>query len=69
MTTSTVICARIQSDISKQFETRKGDALAWLVFNIAPDIVVRNASLNHRGTILYKSTQLLVYTDDVDLIS
>lgn len=74
MTMSRVVCCvKIQNDISNPFETevgvRQGDALACLLFNIALDKVVREAQLNNRGTIFNKSTQILAYADDVDIIT
>ena len=74
MTMSKVVCAvKIQNSVSRKFETerglRQGDALACLLFNIAMEKVVRDAKLNQRGNIFYKSTQLLAYADDVDIIT
>jgi hypothetical protein len=47
---------------------RQGDALACLLFNVALEKVVRDAALNIRGTIFYKSVQILAYADDIDII-
>ena len=47
---------------------RQGDALACLLFNVALEKVVRDATLNIRGTIFYKSVQILAYADDIDII-
>ena len=47
---------------------RQGDALACLLFNIALEKVIRDAALNIRGTIFYKSVQILEYADDIDII-
>uniref|UniRef100_A0A0K8TJE5 Reverse transcriptase domain-containing protein n=3 Tax=Lygus hesperus TaxID=30085 RepID=A0A0K8TJE5_LYGHE len=69
----TICRVRIQGDLSEEFETtaglRQGDALACLLFNIALERVVRLAGLSSRGNIFYKSTQLLAYADDINLMA
>jgi len=47
---------------------RQGDALTCLLFNIALEKVIRDAAVNVRGTIFYKSVQILAYPDDIDII-
>jgi hypothetical protein len=47
---------------------RQGDALAFLLFNIALEKVIREAGVQTRGTIFYKSVQILAYADDVDIV-
>jgi sorting nexin-29 len=42
--------------------------LAYLLFNIALEKVIRGAAVNTRATIFYKSVQILAYADDVDII-
>jgi len=48
---------RIQSDLSDLITTKKGlrqgDSLAWLLFNLALEKVVRNAGIQTSGTIFY----------------
>jgi sorting nexin-29 len=39
------------------------------LFNIALGKVVRDAGINTRGTIFYKSVQILAFADDIDIIS
>jgi hypothetical protein len=39
-----------------------------LLFNIALEKVIRDAAVNTRGTIFYKSVQILAYADDIDII-
>jgi hypothetical protein len=56
MTMKTVQCsAKIQNDISEQFETnkglRQGDALACLLFNVLLEKVTRDAGILNSGTI------------------
>jgi sorting nexin-29 len=47
---------------------RQGDALACLLFNIALEKVIWEAGVQTRGTIFYKSVQILAYAGDVDII-
>jgi hypothetical protein len=47
---------------------RQGDALSCLIFNIALEKVIRESGIDTRGTAFHKSTQLLAYADDVDII-
>ncbi|CAD7087998.1 unnamed protein product [Hermetia illucens] len=47
---------------------RQGDALSCVLFNLALEKVIRDAEVNARGTILFKSTQLLAYADDIDIM-
>ena len=48
--------------LSKPFDInnglRQGDALSCVLFNLALEKVIRDAEVNSRGTILFKSTQL-----------
>ena len=64
---------RIQKDLSDIFTVknglRQGDSLACLLFNIALEKVVREAGIQTRGTIFYKSVQILAFADDVDIIA
>ena len=50
----------------EQSSTR--DALACLLFNIGSEKVIRDAAVNTRGNIFYKSVQILVHADDIDII-
>jgi len=47
---------------------RQGDALDCLLFNIALEKVIRDAAVNTRGTIFYKSVQILAYADYIAII-
>jgi hypothetical protein len=47
---------------------RQGYALACLLFNIALEKVIRDANINIRGNIFYKSVQILAYADNIDII-
>lgn len=64
---------RIQTDLSEPLKTlnglRQGDSLSCLLFNLALEKIVRDAGIQTRGTIFYKSTQILAYADDIDIIS
>jgi hypothetical protein len=63
---------RIQSTLCEPLPTkngvRQGDALACLLFNIALEKVIRDEKINTRGSIFYKSVQILVYADDIDIV-
>ncbi|PNF28690.1 hypothetical protein B7P43_G07879, partial [Cryptotermes secundus] len=63
---------KIQNMLSSPIITRngvqQGDSLACLLFNIALEKVVRDAGINTRGIIFYKSVQILAFADDIDII-
>lgn len=72
-TMARVVCkVKIQDELSEPFETsggiRQGDGLACLLFNLALEKVIRQSKTNCR-TILLKSTQILAYADDIDIIA
>jgi len=67
------VCAiKLGNEISTQLITqkgpRKGDALVCCLFNIALEKIVRDANVWTRGIIYNKSTQLLAYADDIDIV-
>ena len=68
-TLSAVSVGQKSSDL---FETctgfRQGDALSCAFFNIVLESIVRRAGVDTRQTIYTKSTQLLGYADDIDII-
>jgi hypothetical protein len=70
--TTVTCCVKIQNDCSKSFETRQGlrqgDVLSTLLFNVVLEVIVRRANLQTTGTIFNKETQLLAYTDDIDIV-
>ena len=43
--------------------------MACILFNIELEQIIREADINQRGNIFYKSVQILAYADDVDIIS
>jgi sorting nexin-29 len=59
---------RFSAPINVRNGIRQGDALACLLFNTALEKVIRDAALSIRGTIFYKSVQILAYADDIDII-
>ena len=59
---------RLSAPINIKNGIWQGDALACLLFNVALEKVVRDAALNIRGTIFYKSIQIIAYADDIDII-
>lgn len=48
---------------------RQGDGLACLTFNLALEMAIRKSGVCREGTILNKSSQLLVFADDIDIIA
>lgn len=46
----------------------QGDALACLAPNIALEKVVRSIKIQTTDTMYRRTTQLLAYTDDVDIV-
>jgi len=48
---------------------RQGDALACLLFNIALEKVIWDLGIQTRGTIFFKTVQILAYADDTDLLA
>ena len=72
-TLNTVLCCvKIQNDCSEYFETRQGlrqgDVLSTLAFNVVLEAIVRRAKLQTTGTIFNKTTQILAFADDIDII-
>jgi hypothetical protein len=63
---------KTQNGISDPFITRKGlrqgDALSYMLFNIALEKAVRVAGLDITGTTVCKSVQILAYADDTVII-
>ena len=47
---------------------RQGDGLACLLFNLALERAIRDSRVETTGIIFYKSTQILAYADDIDII-
>jgi sorting nexin-29 len=58
----------MSSPIITRNRVRQGNSLACLLFNIAVEKVVRDAGINTRGTIFYKSIQILAFAGDIDII-
>jgi hypothetical protein len=74
MTMAKVECSvRIQTPLSESLnvknEQRRGDALARLLFNIALEKVVCESNIQTRETIFSKTTQILAYEDDTNIMS
>ena len=73
MLESTTTKVKIQNELSESFHMwnglRQGDAVACILFNMALEKIIREANINQRGNIFYKSVQILAYADDIDIIS
>jgi sorting nexin-29 len=63
---------KVQNALSGTFETkaglRQGDELSTKLFNIALEGICRRARLELAGTIFSKSSQLLAFADDIDIV-
>lgn len=64
---------KIGSETSEQFTTkqgfRQGDALSCDFFNLCLEKIIRDSKTHHeKGCIYTKSTQILGYADDIDII-
>ena len=63
---------RIGNHSSEQFTTmqgfRQGDALSCDFFNLCLEKIIRDSKVHLSGSIYNKSTQLLGYADDIDII-
>ena len=73
MAMTNVTCqVRVDGKLSGPFATtkglRRGDGLARLLFNLALQRAIRDSRVETTGTIFYKSTQILAYADDIDII-
>ena len=66
---SVQIQSRLSEPISITRGVRQGDALACLLFNIALEKVIRDSGIQTRGTIFFKTVQILAYADDIDLMA
>jgi sorting nexin-29 len=53
----------LSEPLSIKYGVWHGDALACLLFNITLEKVIRDAKINTRGSIFYKSVQIFAYVD------
>jgi sorting nexin-29 len=64
---------KVQNELSESFHIQNGlkqdDALACILFNVTLEKIIREANINQRGNIFYKSVQILAYADDIDIFS
>lgn len=70
---NTVSVVRIGNETSEQFTTqqgfRQGDALSCDFFNLCLEKIIRDSKTHHAiGCIYTKSSQILGYADDIDII-
>ena len=63
---------KVGTDLSEPFGTvrgfSQGDLLSCDLFNFLLENVLRKAGVHRNGTIFYKSLQLLVYVEDVEIV-
>ena len=59
---TTAAKVKVQNELSESFQIlnglRQGDALACILFNIALENIIRDANINQRVNIFYKSVQI-----------
>jgi sorting nexin-29 len=69
---SVMCCVKVQGSTSRMFDCRvglrQGDELSTKLFNIALEGIIRRAGIERSGTIFTKSTQLLGFADDIDIV-
>ena len=73
MTVTNVTCqVKVDWKLSMPFASSKGlrqrGGLACLLCNLALERVIRDSRVKTTGTIFFKSTQILEYADDIDII-
>jgi len=66
---SVQIHSHLSVPISTTRGVRQGDALSCLLFNIALEKVIRDLGIQTKGTIFFKTVQILAYADDIDLMA
>jgi sorting nexin-29 len=71
--TSTESQVKVETELTDSIATeqglKQGDGLAPLLFNLALEFILRRLSIDLKGTIEYKSTQILAYADNIATIS
>jgi hypothetical protein len=64
---------KIQTELTEATTTRNGlkqaHGLAPLLFSIVLEYVIRKSNINIDGTLIYKSVQITVYADDVNIMA
>ncbi|WP_432652626.1 reverse transcriptase domain-containing protein [Proteus terrae] len=65
-------CVKAAEGVSEQFQTlrgfRQGDALSCSFFNILLEMIMRAAEIDTKNMITNKSTQILGYADDIEVV-
>ncbi|XP_055600194.1 uncharacterized protein LOC129749279 [Uranotaenia lowii] len=68
----TQCCMRISGELSSSFESRRsllqGYGLSCMTFNVALEGVIRRAVGEMRGAIFNRSSQLISFTNDIDIV-
>jgi sorting nexin-29 len=63
---------KIHHNLPEQPDTslglKQGDALSYILFNLALEKVVRDSEIETKGTTYNKSTQILAYADDIVIV-
>lgn len=65
-------CVKVDGQLSEAFDSeiglRQGDGISTMLFNIALEGVIRRSKIETGGSIFVKSTQVLAFADDIDII-
>lgn len=71
--TNSVSQVRTQKGLTDTFYTRnglkQGDGLTPILFNIALEYVIRKLSVDDKGTMITKTTQIVAHADDINILS
>jgi Reverse transcriptase (RNA-dependent DNA polymerase) len=59
---------RLSGSFKSKIGLRQGDGISTMLFNIALEGIVRRSGVETSGTIFTKSTQMLGFADDIDII-
>jgi Reverse transcriptase (RNA-dependent DNA polymerase) len=59
---------RLTGSFKSEIELRQGDGTSTMLFNIALKGIVRRSGVETSGTIFTKSTHMLGFADDIDII-
>ncbi|GAB0096461.1 hypothetical protein DMENIID0001_119820 [Sergentomyia squamirostris] len=63
---------KVNGALSRELVVRKGlrqgDGLSCVLFNLALEKAIRDSGVSMRGVIFNKSTQLLAYVDDINIM-
>jgi sorting nexin-29 len=68
MQSQIIIQTKLSTPFTKHKGVRQDNGVAYLLFNTTLEYAIRKSDIQTRGTILYKSVQLMAYADDMVII-